>query len=115
MSYGSALEAAGATVLEFETFGSYQGDWWAKVFYNGKMGWVNGSFGACSFFAAFESEFGYNDPATPEKLAEFGKGYLDVLLTQEEAEKSASENLSWDSGAEKMVKFIKDNSIEIIH
>lgn len=29
------LEIAGAEVLAYETFGSYQGDWLAKVNYNG--------------------------------------------------------------------------------
>jgi len=31
MSYDEALKAAGAEVLLYESFGSYQGDWWAKV------------------------------------------------------------------------------------
>ena len=36
MSYQMALEMAGATVLEYKEFGSYQGDWFAKVEYQGK-------------------------------------------------------------------------------
>jgi len=31
MSYKSALEAAGAEVLEFAYFGEYSGFWYAKV------------------------------------------------------------------------------------
>lgn len=58
MSYKKCLELAGAEVIVFQYFGSYQGDWWAKVRYNGQMGWVNGSFGSCSACDAFEFEFG---------------------------------------------------------
>lgn len=58
MSYEEALQAAGAEVLEFEQFGSYQGDWWAKVRYKDELGWVQGSYGSCSGCDAFESEFG---------------------------------------------------------
>ena len=43
MSYQDALKAAGAAVLEFESFGSYQGDWVALVEYKGERGWVQGS------------------------------------------------------------------------
>jgi len=32
-SYKESLEAAGAEVLAFESFGSYQGDWVALVWY----------------------------------------------------------------------------------
>ena len=60
MSYQEALEAAGATVHAFEFFGSYQGDWWAKVTYNGETGWVHGSYGSCSGCDAFEAEFGFS-------------------------------------------------------
>lgn len=37
MSYENALKAAGAEILEFGQFGSYQGDWWAKVRYKEKL------------------------------------------------------------------------------
>ena len=48
MSYELALEEAGAKVLEFQSFGSFQGEWWAKVEYNGEIGWVAGCYGSCS-------------------------------------------------------------------
>src|SRR5689334_4678174 len=57
MSYCGALEIAGATVERFKEFGSYQGDWWAKVTYNNQTGWVNGSYGSCSGCDAFQGEF----------------------------------------------------------
>lgn len=135
MSYQEALTAAGATVHSFENFGSYQGDWWAKVTYNNTTGWVTGSFGSCSGCDAFEAEFGwqedkcedhrYNYEDAPpdcanceaqkesynERFKRFGLDYLETLLTQEEAIAKASEHIDWDSDAEEMVKYIKDNAL----
>lgn len=138
MEYKNALEFAGATVYAFESFGSYQGDWWAKVSYFGKTGWVHGSFGSCSVCDALQSEFdceshnhgeNYFDPTWGSKdefdkdceqckdfsrrFSEFGKGYLGEILTQEEAIANASENLEWDMGAQEMVDFIKNNPFEL--
>ena len=61
MSYNEALEAAGAKVLEFATFGSWQGEWVALVEYKSEVGWVQGSFGSCSHCDSFEAEFGWHD------------------------------------------------------
>lgn len=108
------MEAAGATVLTMEHFGSYQGDWWAKVLYNGTTGWVHGCFGSCSGCDAFEAEFGWHDEDKPDyqqRLSDFGKLYLNDLYTQKEAEKIASRASNWDHEAEHMLKFIKDNKI----
>lgn len=112
MSYKQALEAAGAQVVSFQEFGSYQGDWFAKVVYQGKTGWVSGYYGSCSGCDAFEAEFGWNDDEKPDyqtRLATFGKEYLDDIKTQEEAEAKAAKNLSWDIDAEEMLKFIREN------
>lgn len=79
-----------------------------------QAGWVTGEYGSCSGCDAFEAEFGWDaekDPDYQSKLADFGRSYLDDMLTQEKAEKSASKNISWDSDAEKMVKFIKENRL----
>lgn len=133
MSYENALTAAGATVHAFESFGSYQGDWWAKVTLpDGRHGWIHGSFGSCSGCDAFEAEFGYDDEycddhwreidravcpacqtkqaAHQVKLAAFGAEYLDGLLPQEDAEKQAAENLEWDSDAGTMLAFLKTHA-----
>lgn len=133
MSYEQSLKAAGATVLEYQSFGSYQGNWWAKVRYDGRVGWVYGSYGSCSGCDSFQSEFGYDNDdegceehrydkvadcrdctehgeAYRTKLADFGRGYLDAMLTQAEAEKEAAENLEWDMGAQEMLDFIKANA-----
>lgn len=117
MSYSAALEAAGAKVLAWQSFRSYQGDWWAKVEYRGNTGWVTGSYGSCSHCDAFQGEVGYSyykDEESEEdytrRLADFGKQYLHFMLTQDEAEASASANLDWDLDAEDMVNFVKGNA-----
>lgn len=132
MSYDEALKAAGAEVLLFKTFGTWQGDWWAKIRYQGKISWVNGSFGSCSGCDAFMHEFGYEPECEKHctsfqddceecqtalyeyqmKLSAFGQTYLSELITQEEAEKSASVNLEWDFNAEELVTWLKLNAIE---
>ncbi|UWJ04756.1 hypothetical protein CUB19_gp38c [Stenotrophomonas phage CUB19] len=132
MGYEQALEAAGAKVIAFEEFGSYQGDWYALVGYNGEIGWVNGSYGSCSACDAFEGEFGfrgysggdgfwdyetdqYRAPTDAEraayqtKLADFGKTYLDGMMTQEQAEQAVSQYTEWDSEATAMLSFIRKN------
>jgi hypothetical protein len=131
MSYENALKAAGAEIHTFQQFGSYQGEWWAKVTHNGETGWINGSYGSCSGCDAFEGEFGYAEcPVLGEKfwkndeyvyatqddvnqfqkrLESFGKVYLDTLLSQEQAESEASRNIDWDGEAESMLNFIRTN------
>jgi hypothetical protein len=134
MSYQDALEAAGAKVLQFEQFGSYQGEWFALVEFNGETGWVNGSYGSCSGCDSFEAEFGWdeeycsehrwvsNKPACADcdkakadhaaKLADFGKTYLGTMLTQAQAEEQAAKYADWDSDAAEMVAYIKANAIQ---
>lgn len=109
--YEKALSAAGATVLGFEQFGSYQGEWWSEVqFPNGERYFVNGCYGSCSGCDAFEAEFGWNaedEPNYLHKLRDFGREYLTNCFTQEQALAEASKNLDWDSGAQEMVDWIK--------
>lgn len=134
MSYREAIAATGATVREFEEFGSYQGDWLAKVeLQDGRVGWVRGSYGSCSGCDAFQAEFGYGNEGWCDehdyrpkedcslciaakaeytsKLASFGAGYLDNLLSQEAVVASVSESLSWDLDAEKMLAFVQRHAI----
>lgn len=114
MGYSEALTAAGARVLEYNEFGSYQGTWGAIVDYQGKIGLVTGSYGSCSVCDAFQSEFFYNGPCTQrrdgkwentfgsvvskeeasvcntkyeEKLAEFGASYLHTILEREDVQR----------------------------
>jgi len=134
MGYTEALIAAGAEVLAEKYFGSYQGDWFALVNYNGSRQWVHGSYGSCSGCDAFCAEFDFDgddngcDEHRYEKqdtcmdckartedyqrrLANFGKSYLDNALNQAEAEKIAAEHLEWDSEAQEMVDFLKAHAI----
>jgi len=106
--YQRAMEAAGAKVPAFSEFGSYQGDWWAYVIHDGKMGYVHGSYGSCSGCDAFQSEFGWRNKETPETLAAFGKNYLEQMMPFERAIEEAAEHIQWDSEAENVVAWLKD-------
>lgn len=91
MGYKSSLIAAGAEVIVFNSFGDYQGSWLAKVVYNGETGWVVGSYGSCSYCDSFQQEFDYcyeQEENYEERLALFGKGYLEGIIPQEQQEAS---------------------------
>ena len=110
MSYRESLEAAGAKVLEFSTFGSWQGEWVALVEYNGEVGWVQGSFGSCSHCDAFEAEFGYEDcydENYDKRLADFGKSYLDGLMTTELTAKYFDQAAEWDTDSAGAAEWIR--------
>ena len=81
--YKEALEAAGAKVHRFFEAGSYQGEWYALVWFAGHLGWVTGGYGSCSGCDAFEAEFGFaynldeeQQRAYNERLRLFGLSYL---------------------------------------
>jgi len=131
--YKEALQVAGADVLAYKTFGSYQGDWWAKVRYNGQVRYVHGYYGSCSgcdrIASALDShnsgddyhwstdlDFLEENRGTCEgckiaynKLKDIGEDYLenDSYLTLEEAIDKASEHLDWDLDAQSMVDWLK--------
>lgn len=131
MSYELALQAAGAQVEAFESFGSYQGDWLAKVFYKGETLYVRGAFGSCSGCDSFQSEFNYDEEKCDEHryehneeycsdcatkkteydkhLAEFGRGYLDNPFTKEEMVKEFTEQSEWDSDAPDVLKWLSSS------
>jgi len=136
MSYERALEAAGVDVVVFEKFGSYQGDWLAKVRHDGHLGWIHGYYGSCSGCDAFEGEFGFTshecgdddwyDPLwdesgfkddcktcqdIKERLRVFGEGYIESICTQEEIEAECKKNIEWDLDADEMLKFVEANKI----
>lgn len=109
--YESALAAAGVTVLAYEQFGSYQGDWWAHIeFPNKERYFVTGSYGSCSGCDAFEAEFGWKtseeDPDYLHKLRDFGRDYLLDCMTFEQAVSKAGENSAWDTDADAMVEWV---------
>lgn len=109
-TYKTALEKAGAEVLAYAEFGSYQGDWVAKVRYQDRVFWIRDYYGSCTGCDALQADMGYEDP-TDEALAAFGKRYLEEEpLSYEQVLEKASENVSWDSDAEEMVAFVKGNA-----
>lgn len=109
--YKEALEAAGAEIIDFGEFGSYQGDWIALVNYNGNIGFVQGSYGSCGGCDAFEGEFGYiNDENSQEykdKLKTFGENYLDGILPYDKMLEYTSRNEEWDMDAKEMIIWVK--------
>lgn len=111
-SYEWALEIAGAKILAFEAFGSYQGDWVAKVEWNGAVGWIKDYYGSCSGCDAFEAEMDWGDTLKKENVVDFAKRYLEEMKSYDEVLKEASENLSWDLDAQEMVDFIRKNKEE---
>ena len=126
--YESSLVAAGATVLAFQSFGSYQGSWYAMVDWNGERGWIEGSFGSCSECDSFENEFGYNATGCDDhweqtegcaecaakaaeyqvRLVSFGKSYLDTILPAGHYLPELDERSSWDSESEEAAKWIRE-------
>jgi len=127
MSYELALEAAGAKVVAFQEFGSYQGDWLARLD-DGR--YVTGSYGSCSGCDAFEGEFGYGsarceeheyiEPA-PEcaecsvkaadystRLARFGAEYLDGATTYAALREKFVADSSWDYEAKEVIKWLDE-------
>ena len=130
MGYKECLELAGAKVIDYAAFGSYQGDWIAYVEYKGKTGFIKDYFGSCSGCDSYKSEFdfsnhdcidgkyysphysGYKDNCElcqVERLRaiKFGEAYLEDILSYDEVLRKVSENLTWDSGAQEMVDFVK--------
>lgn len=130
MGYREAMKAAGAVVHAMEHFGSYQGDWFALVTYNGETGWVHGSFGSCTHCDAFQAEMDYDseergceehtydyDESCHDclihavnyraKLASFGKSYLDDLLTVGQIKDQLKDRFSWDWESEKAYNWVR--------
>lgn len=80
MGYKAALEAAGKKVLAFENFGSYQGEWLAKVQdeFTGEIGYVHDWYGSCTVCDSFQAEMDYSyedDDDYEDKLRAFGQRY----------------------------------------
>lgn len=113
MGYEQALEAAGATVLASKYFGSYQGDWYAKVEYQGEILLISGAFGSCSYCDAFQGEFEgcyqREDIGYQERLALFGQSYLDDPRNPEEELSHAKETCEWDMEAGEMVEWLEEH------
>jgi hypothetical protein len=119
MGYKETMEMAGATVHSFREFGSYQGDWLAKVTWKGELGFVRGSYGSCSGCDAYQSECdglghavgeeGYHNPSWGDcvegcekceqgkrTLAGFGRRYLNSMMPAKVIIKELEEGMEWD-------------------
>lgn len=130
--YEDALRAAGANVLAFETFGSYQGDWFAVVEYNGERGFVHGYYGSCSGCDALKAAFSWSPDTCDEhrykhdsqcadcirakqkyekELADFGRSEIEGegLLTFDAALALATRNSEWDMDAEEMASWLRNH------
>lgn len=119
--YQDALVAAGCNVLAYKEFGSYQGDWLAKVEKDGETFWVHDYFGSCSVCDALQADVGWEPwgDDSPEETAEyarklraFGERLIEPQerLTFDAAMAKASEHIEWDSNATEMVEWLKANS-----
>lgn len=106
MSYRKALELSGAKIFEFEEFGTYSGDWYALIEYNGVIGIVRGNYGSCSGCDSFLAEFGYDEP-TDSALVAFSLSYLDNIISVEEAIVLARPSSEWDMEANDVLNWLE--------
>lgn len=110
--YEWAMEMAGAKVMAYKSFGSYQGDWFAKVEYKDKTYWIKGGYGSCPGCDAWNAECDYKEKTLKQWktfCTKFAKPYLNDPLTFEEVMKHATENLDWDTEAIEIVKWLNKN------
>jgi len=111
-NYKGVLELVGATVHAYRCFGSYQGDWLAKITWKGTDGWVRGGYGSCS--GCDTIQWIQDEIPVDEQEEEFRRialtYYLDNILTQDDVEAYAKKNLEWDMDAQDMIDFVKENS-----
>lgn len=56
LTYDGVLEFSGAEILSWARFGSYQGDWCAKVKFKDEEFWLHGYFGSCSVCDSLQAE-----------------------------------------------------------
>ena len=109
--YQQSLVAAGARVLAFEHFGDWQGSWVALVEYQGQRGWVRGAFGSCDYCDAFQAEFDWDSDFACEdvqqRLAQFGRGYLDDLQTTAQVLRQYDTDADWDSDSASAAAWVR--------
>jgi hypothetical protein len=88
-NYDDAFAAVpGCRVLWYKTYGDYgSGEFLAKIEYKGEILYIHDWFGSCSGCDSFMAEFEDIYPDIPgylEKLAEFGKPYVESALPLEQ-------------------------------
>jgi hypothetical protein len=117
MSYDLALAAAGCEVVEYQAFGSYQGDWYAMVVFGDEKGIVTGSYGSCTYCDSFESEFGdcnAKDNDYNERLKSFGESYLPLLPATHfipAIKKAVEDGKDWNDESEVLEFLVRAESL----
>jgi len=119
--YDDLLRFGGAKVLAYEAFGSYQGDWIAKVRIKFRVKWIHGGFGSCSGCDAIQSETEHcshhweqfkNDcdkcQECVQGLKRLAAEYIAEATTFDDVFKEISKH-DWDSETPKMVKWMEAN------
>lgn len=110
MGYQEAIEAAGAKIKTFKTFGDYQGTWMALT-EDGKI--ISGAYGSCSGCDALQAEFDWDSEETPgyqEHLKIFGQSYINSAETLDETIKryeiKITDEYAWEEDKE-ILKWLK--------
>lgn len=111
--YEAALEIAGMKILHCKYFGSYQGEWYAYGEYEGKYGWVVGSYGSCGGCDSWQAEFDRHWDHTYEDwfelVKDFGAAYL-PLQSSDSVVEAVNKNCSTSIDSDP----IKDWVIEVV-
>ena len=104
MSYISALEAAGAKVIRYEYFSSYQGTILAEVEYEGKHGYVeiiNVDLDDCKAYRGVAY--------TEQEIVSFGRKFLEEYFeSAERLIEQTSPQLEWSYDAGDKIKWVLD-------
>ena len=108
--YILALRAVGFEVIDFEEFGSYQGDLLVFVRLNGVYGFIIEQFGSCGGCDSFQADCKDN---TPESLQAFGKQYLDAMKSYDQAFAYVSKHSDWDQEALKMKEWVQKHQYPV--
>lgn len=106
IGYLRALKAAGFEVIDYEQFGSYQGDLLVFVKLNQKYGFIIEQYGSCGGCDVFEAEV---KTENPEALRLFGERYFDDVRSYDEALKYVSRHAHWDQEAKQMVEWVESH------
>jgi hypothetical protein len=76
------------TVIYYQEFGSYQGEWLLVSKGHDNYFIYKGSFGSCSGCDSFEAEFGYREGITVERAKNFADGYDPFLIVPKDTMKN---------------------------
>ena len=116
--YDLPVKCAGGTVLEYEKFGSYQGDILMIIRINDKNILIRSYYGSCPGCDAFQREFDLfsdNDETDEHlfnRLKDFGKTFIDNSSYEGKEITDIIEDFKkdyeWDSEKKDMIKWLED-------